>query len=286
MTLNGHKQKKRVTKSYNILYPKLTYTRNKFKILSGGNNTYVCDTENPIGRGGFGYVLACKKSGKGHISTVAVKFANTEKSMVELKHEIEMYNIMSKNKGYGHDQIVKMLLDVDISPSIQSYGPILVLEYCNNGDLTKYVQNTRTYNIVDILSQIFKGMYYLYNIGILHLDLKPGNILVHNRNIIANHYFHSANANPKSDNMLFKIADFGLAKYIQPSVDGVESDTINIRKMTAVTPIYKPTFRNIDRSTYFRDLYAFFCIIYYLYWRKHFNIIPKGKQISRYETKK
>ena len=68
----------------------------------------------------------------------------------------------------------------------------LVLEYCNGGDLSNYIATKN--NIFDkrYFRQILKGLEYLYNNKILHRDIKPQNILIHNHNI--------------------KISDFGFAK--------------------------------------------------------------------------
>lgn len=268
---------------------KLRATKKHKKRLTGGVRVYTCDNTT-IGKGGFGTVLACKSDDKldtvctgiessvqcnatgvtppiSVSSMVAVKIAKTDKSIPELQNEIDIYKIL----GTSNTHIVKRIDDAHIKFNDGNIpDQYLVLEYCNGGDLSNFVKTTDTYNITDILGQIFDGMTYLFEKHILHLDLKPGNILVHTSD---------------ADTHTFKIADFGLAKHITGS-DNSNIIRVDLTTMKAGTPIYKPTFKNIDRSTYFRDLYAFYCIMYYLYNKEHYNVIPAPKKmLTQYETK-
>lgn len=68
----------------------------------------------------------------------------------------------------------------------------LVLEYCNGGNILEYIQsNDHSYDQIYI-TQIIEGMKFLYTKNIIHRNIKPENILIHDHTI--------------------KICDFGLSK--------------------------------------------------------------------------
>lgn len=121
----------------------------------------------------------------------------------------------------------------------------IALEYCNNGNLDNYAKFNNKYNIINIISQIFNGLFYLYKKHIVHLDLTPANIFVH-----------------KIDNDIFKIGDFGLSKL---------DTNISIAVLKLGTKLYKPPIKVSKNILYYIDLYAFFCNIFYLYERIYYN---------------
>ena len=68
----------------------------------------------------------------------------------------------------------------------------LVLPYCNGGNVLDYIQSTDHSYDKSYIKQILSGILYLYKQNVIHRDIKPQNILIHNHNI--------------------KICDFGLSK--------------------------------------------------------------------------
>jgi len=79
------------------------------------------------------------------------------------------------------------------------------MELCEEGDLFSYLESKKfklqEKEVVAIVSQLIKAIFYLQQYGITHRDIKPENILV---------------KKDKSGNFVFKIADFGLSKIILP----------------------------------------------------------------------
>jgi polo-like kinase 4 len=75
----------------------------------------------------------------------------------------------------------------------------LLLEYCKQGELYSLIKDSGKLSEEDtrnICLQIVEGMVYLHSQGIIHRDLKLGNILI-------------------AENRVIKIADFGLATQLQ-----------------------------------------------------------------------
>ena len=90
----------------------------------------------------------------------------------------------------------------------------IIMEYCNGGSLENFInknQNIEEQTIWKILSDICKGYRVLYDLHVIHRDLKPDNILIHNGK--------------------YKIADFGLVRK-------VNHHSITQNLSTKGTPLY------------------------------------------------
>ena len=90
-------------------------------------------------------------------------------------------------KTLEHPNVVKLYNTIN-----KNNNTYLILEYCDEGDLTKYIESKVTIYDSKFFNQILRGLKYLYQNNILHRDIKPQNILISDKNI--------------------KISDFGLAK--------------------------------------------------------------------------
>ncbi|KAB7503492.1 Serine/threonine-protein kinase tousled-like 2 [Armadillidium nasatum] len=111
-----------------------------------------------------------------------------------IKHAIREYNIQKK---LNHPRIVK-LYDVF---EIDANSFCTVLEYCDGHDLDFYLKQHKTIperEARSVVMQIVSALKYLNEIKppIIHYDLKPGNILLRDGNILGE----------------VKITDFGLSK--------------------------------------------------------------------------
>ncbi|EMS52610.1 Cysteine-rich receptor-like protein kinase 26 [Triticum urartu] len=156
--------------------------------------------EREIGRGGFAVVYkGVLKNG----AAIAVKrLSKTYMCEKEFHREVEcLIKVNHKNVvrfiGYG----------VDSQGRAESYNGkfvmadvlqrLLCFEYLPHGTLDKYITDASTgldwRKRYKIINGVCEGLHYLHQNRILHLDLKPQNILL-------------------DDNMLPKIADFGLAR--------------------------------------------------------------------------
>jgi serine/threonine-protein kinase ULK/ATG1 len=112
---------------------------------------------------------------------IAVKKIHRVISQSYFKNEVALM------KSLDHPNIVK-LYDV-----IQQNNKIyMILEYCNGGDLSKYIRKKKDTYDDKYFHEILLGLKYLYDKQIMHRDIKPANFLIHEHTI--------------------KISDFGFAK--------------------------------------------------------------------------
>ncbi len=138
-----------------------------------------CYYKEPIGFGSFSIVY----KGYSHIHKIPVAIKQITK-IVDKKYFDNEIKLMSK---ITHPNILKFY------KAIKKDGKIfIVLEYCEGGDLSKYILTGNNEYDVKYLKEILSGLDFLYKKNILHRDIKPQNILIHKNQI--------------------KISDFGFAK--------------------------------------------------------------------------
>uniref|UniRef100_A0A0R3RTN3 Protein kinase domain-containing protein n=1 Tax=Elaeophora elaphi TaxID=1147741 RepID=A0A0R3RTN3_9BILA len=143
-----------------------------------------------LGKGGFARCYAAKDSS----SAMEVALKIVPKSRLTKHSQLEkMRKEIAIHESLNHPSVVKFLSCFE--DNINVY---MVLELCHNGTLLCRIQNAPGGRLRDhcarmYLLQIVDAVTYLHEqIGILHRDLKPGNVLL-------------------SNNDQVKLADFGLA---------------------------------------------------------------------------
>uniref|UniRef100_A0A453GF44 non-specific serine/threonine protein kinase n=1 Tax=Aegilops tauschii subsp. strangulata TaxID=200361 RepID=A0A453GF44_AEGTS len=195
-----------------------------------------------IGSGGFAVVY------KGVLDngTVAVKkLSNTYLYEDKFWQEIECL-MKAKHKnivrflGYCSDTQEEFLKYEGKSIMAGIQERILCFEYVPKGDLLKYISDASSglewRDRYKIIKGICEGLNYLHTQNIVHLDLKPANILM-------------------DDKMVPKITDFGVSRCFK------EDQTRTIVTIVAGTPGYlAPEFTN-GVITFKYDLYALGVII-------------------------
>ena len=186
----------------------------------------------PIGYGSFSIIYKGFKVANHNEpqKTVAIKQITKIIDNKYFKNEISLM------KGLDHPNILKF---IDV---IKSKGTIyIILEYCNGGDLSKYISSDNTNNNNRYFSQILSGLEYLYENNILHRDIKPQNILIHNNDI--------------------KISDFGFAKAFEKN---------ELITTFCGSPLYMAPEIIIDREYNLQsDIWSLGVIIYELFTKMH-----------------
>lgn len=188
-----------------------------------GNYFY---NKNPIDKGNFSLIF------KGYSLTnnipVAIK-KNIINNNIQIKNEI---NILKK---LNHQNIVTLLDNYVINK--QYY---FIMEYCNNGNLKKYIDSCISENDLKFMYEIIHGLHYLINKKIIHRDIKPTNIFIHNDTI--------------------KIGDFGFSKEI----------TENLHNTFCGSPLYMaPEVLKYEKYDSKADMWSLGITLYELLYKNH-----------------
>uniref|UniRef100_A0A3B4VKY0 non-specific serine/threonine protein kinase n=1 Tax=Seriola dumerili TaxID=41447 RepID=A0A3B4VKY0_SERDU len=139
-------------------------------------------------RGRFGVIRECRENATGKMYMAKIIPYSQENKQEVLKE----YEILKSL----HSEKVMALHEAYVTPRYL----VLVAEYCTGKELLYSLVDRFRYSeddVVGYLVQILQGVEYLHNRRVLHLDLKPDNIMVTNLNAI-------------------KIVDFGSAQSFNP----------------------------------------------------------------------
>jgi WD40 repeat protein/serine/threonine protein kinase len=189
--------------------------------------------ESQLGEGGMGIVYLATHLSDGakvavkflsadmtNDSTALARFQREARLLARLKHP----NILTLH-GYGVDR-----------------EPYIAMDYISGGDLNSLLRSEYLENevILQLIEQIASALDYAHQQGVIHRDVKPGNVLLdEHRNAI--------------------LADFGLAR-------GDDTDLHLTHSGVLIgTPVYMaPELAGDGQLTSSVDLYALGCILYQL----------------------
>ncbi|XP_062972873.1 striated muscle preferentially expressed protein kinase isoform X2 [Elgaria multicarinata webbii] len=141
-------------------------------------------------RGRFGVIRECKENatGKRFMAKIVPYEAEGKQSI------LQEYEIL---KGLHHEHIMA-LHEAYITPRYL----VLIAEHCTGKEILYHFVDRFRYSeddVVGYVTQILQGLEYLHGRRIIHLDLKPDNVIVSSTNVI-------------------KIIDFGSAQSYNPLV--------------------------------------------------------------------
>ncbi|XP_052834415.1 wee1-like protein kinase isoform X3 [Octopus bimaculoides] len=120
-------------------------------------------------------------------------------------------------------------------------------EFCNGGNLAEAVQKPASErNLKHIIFQIANGLKYIHSKGLIHLDIKPGNIFVHKEETVESGTESCSEDDPDfSPQITYKIGDLGhVTKVSNPRVE--EGDCHYLPK-----EILAEDFRNLYKADIF-----------------------------------
>ena len=120
---------------------------------------------------------------------------------------------------------------------------LLVMEYCNGGDLKKWMERSHTEEeIVSIFKQILYSISHLHINGIMHRDIKPENIIFHNDEI--------------------KICDFGFSTIIK--------DNTELFDTMCGTPLYmSPEILFLQKYNIYSEIWSLGILFYTILFKRH-----------------
>lgn len=161
-----------------------------------------------IGEGGFGEVYACKHLATEEIRAVKVMEKSTKKQSIN-DDIVKEYNIL---KELDHPNILKVYEMYETKHHF-----FIITDLYSGGDLFSELEDEGVFSEHDaaqLMNTMLTCMNYCHKRGLVHLDLKPENVLLPGRGI--------------KDYANVKIIDFGLAQYQEsedPKLTGLEGSS-------------------------------------------------------------
>lgn len=194
-----------------------------------------------LGSGGMGTVYKARDRILDRVVVLKILSlsTNTAKSMVRFQNEAKT---LSRLEHVGIARVY------DFGVSVDQGEPYLVLEYIDGVSFDKFISSTPRpplSQLIGVFVAISDALEHAHNEGIVHRDIKPGNIMIGNGD----------------DGLRPVLIDFGIAK--QES----DSDSSEL-KLTAVgglmgSPLYiSPEQCSGGNATSFSDQYSLGCVIY------------------------
>ncbi|XP_053328210.1 serine/threonine-protein kinase 17B [Spea bombifrons] len=200
------------------------------------HNVYILDSAT-LGRGLNAVVRKCteKSTGRLYAAKILKKRRRGKDCRAEIIHEIAILEL-AKTSPHIVDFHEVYETDNEI---------ILVLEYAAGGELFNLCVPDRNealseIQIIRILRQILEGVHFLHQNNIVHLDLKPQNILF-------------SSCNPRGD---IKIVDFGLSRKL--------SSTNELHEIMGTIDYTAPEILNYEPITTSADIWSVGVICYML----------------------
>lgn len=183
-----------------------------------------------IGQGGMGVVYAGERSDGQFEHRVAIKFAHP--SLVSPSLLARFTAERQILAGLSHPNIAQLLDGGDVDGR-----PYIVLEFVEGRPLTA----VRDPSLVNFL-QLCEAVAFAHNNGVLHRDLKPGNVLV-------------------SADGIVKLLDFGVAKIFDELTS--HDDLTRAQTAAPLTPNYTaPERLRGERATQASDIYSLGVVLY------------------------
>jgi serine/threonine protein kinase len=190
--------------------------------------------------------------GHGSFSIIYKGYRISDKTQVAVKKICKIIsqeyldNEISIMKKINHPNIAK-LYDV-VYHNNKVY---IMMEYCNGGDLSKYISKNKKGNDHKFFHEIIEGIKYLHSNNIIHRDIKPANFLIHDNQI--------------------KITDFGFSKILK------ENELV---KTFCGSPLYMSSdVLTHNRYSFNSDIWSMGVILYELITKKHPYYVTEASEL-------
>ncbi|XP_008113864.1 inhibitor of nuclear factor kappa-B kinase subunit epsilon isoform X1 [Anolis carolinensis] len=156
---------------------------------------YLWKTDDVLGQGATASVYKARNKISGEL--VAVKVFNSVSYLRPQEVQIREFEVLRK---LNHQNIVKLFSVEEIEISKQK---VLVMEYCSGGSLLSLLEEPENAfglsesEFLIVLHCVVSGMNHLRENGIVHRDIKPGNIM---------------RLTSEDRQSIYKLSDFGAAR--------------------------------------------------------------------------
>ena len=192
----------------------------------------------PVGQGGHATVYRALDSVLLKWIAIKVLSAKTlsESQLVSFQNEAKL---VSKLK---HPNLVTVL-DFGIGPKGRPY---LIMDFIKGNSLKSALKTgkiSRLTEIIEVFIEICEGMQHAHEQGVLHQDLKPGNIMFHEKDAAGTR---------------IKIVDFGVAQDIMDDC----AITISETKTVGSPPYMAPEIIESKQPMRQSDVYSVGCMLY------------------------
>ena len=180
------------------MYPGGTVIAGKYRI------------EHLLGEGGMGIVVAARHLDLG--SRVALKFLTADMA----KHTSIVERFMREARASAQLQSENVCRVIDVGRVEETGIPYIVMEYLQGQDLSRILKSQgplAATTVAEYMLQAIQALAEAHAVGIVHRDIKPGNLFVTER----------PNGKP-----LVKVLDFGVAKAPTGSEDFSLTRTHNV----------------------------------------------------------
>uniref|UniRef100_A0A146VRV0 Inhibitor of nuclear factor kappa-B kinase subunit epsilon n=1 Tax=Fundulus heteroclitus TaxID=8078 RepID=A0A146VRV0_FUNHE len=165
--------------------------------ITGSTTNYLWSVHDVLGQGATASVYKARNKRSGEL--VAVKVFNV--LSYSRPHDVQMREFEMLRK-LNHSNIVR-LFAVEELPTKQK---VLVMEYCSGGSLLNLLEDPENAfglpeaEFLTVLQCVVQGMNHLREFGVVHRDIKPGNIM------------RQVGEDGKS---IYKLTDFGAARELE-----------------------------------------------------------------------
>jgi serine/threonine protein kinase len=193
---------------------------------------------NAIGQGGMGHVFKAEHKLLGRIEAIKVlpKSKSTPEAVTAFQREIRA------QAQLDHPNLVRVSY-----ADFEGDTYFFVTEYVPGTDLRKLVRRNGPlrYSVAaTIVSQAAEGLHYAHRRGLVHRDVKPGNLLV-------------------TPDGRTKITDLGLAWFLMEELEGTRPPG-RIGSLVGTADYLAPeTIRQPDKVLPVSDVYSLGCTLYY-----------------------